>query len=85
MSNLPKSIWKSKTIQGGLITLLSSLTLIGVNCAYENRFPDKNEAVTIIGFVVAFAWTLVGRNQTAPIYTPDGLPGANKSDFIKGK
>jgi hypothetical protein len=27
------------------------------------------------------ATTLVGRMDTNPVYTPDGLPGANKGDF----
>jgi hypothetical protein len=79
--NQPKSIFRSKSVQGGLITLISSLVIIGVNCGYENRTPNKEEALTGVGFIVAFSWTLVGRGANTPVYTPNILPGANRKDF----
>ena len=75
-----KSIFASKSVQGATITLISSLVGIIINCAYQHRTPSKDEALVSLGFIVSFSWALVGRTQSTPVYTPDFLPGPNKSD-----
>ncbi len=42
---------------------------------------NEQEAIAIFGLLTTFGWALIGRAQTKPVYTPDRLPGANKSDF----
>lgn len=76
-----KNLFRTKTFQGATLSLLLGLAPFIVSCFYENRGLTKDEAVAIIGLIGAFGWALIGRVQTSPIYTPDYLPGPNRSDF----
>lgn len=75
------SILSTNTFKGAAIALLGGLAPIGVNCVYENRSPTQTEAIATVALVCGFASTMVGRVQTTPVYTPDGLPGPSKKDL----
>lgn len=76
-----KSLFKTKTFQGALLGFLGGLAPLIIPCFYQHRNINESEAIALAGLLTTFGWALVGRAQTSPVYTPDGLPGANKSDF----
>lgn len=76
-----KSLFKTKTFQGALLGFLSGLAPLIIPCFYQQRSLNEIEAIALAGLLITFGWALIGRAQTSPVYTPDGLPGANKSDF----
>lgn len=76
-----KSLFKTKTFKLGVIGFLSGITPIIIRCAYEHRFLSVNEAIETAALSSTFATILVGRAANDPVYTPNGLPGANKDDF----
>lgn len=76
-----KSLFKTKTFQGALLSFLAGLAPLVIPCFYQFRGMNEQEAIALAGLMVTFGWALVGRTQTSPVYTPDNLPGPNKSDF----
>lgn len=79
---MAKSLFATKTFQGALLALLGGIAPIAISCAYDGKPPTKEEAIAVAGLICTFSWALVGRTQISPVYTPDGLPGPNREDFI---
>ncbi len=78
-----KSIFASKTFWGAVLAGVASLVPLAVKDikAHKITVDDAGQAVLILCGV---GTAIVGRvNAQAPIYTPDALPGPNKSDFEK--
>lgn len=78
-----KSLFQTKTFKLGVISFLSGIAPLAIRCAYEHRFLSVNEAIETAALSSTFVTVLVGRASNEPVYTPNGLPGANKEDFIK--
>lgn len=76
-----KSLFATKTFQGAFLGFMGALAPLIIPCFYQQRSMNEQEAIALAGLLITFGWALVGRAQTTPVYTPDGLPGANKSDF----
>lgn len=76
-----KSLFSTKTFQGALLGLVGGLAPILIGCLYESRLPTKEESIAAAGLFSVFGWTLIGRVQSAPAYTPNYLPGPNAADF----
>ena len=76
-----KSLFTTKTFQGAFLGFMGGLAPLIIPCFYQRRLPNEIEAIAIIGLLTTFGWALIGRAQTSAVYTPDGFPGANKSDF----
>lgn len=76
-----KSLFKTKTFQGATLSLVIGLASVLIPCAYGRYWPTEKDALAIIALFGTFGWTLIGRSQTSPIYTPSYLPGPNRSDF----
>lgn len=76
-----KSLFATKTFQGASLALMIGLSPIIISCAYDQRWPMKEEMIAISGLIGTFGWALVGRTQTSPVYTENFLPGPNKCDF----
>ncbi|MCU0549957.1 MAG: hypothetical protein MUC48_11470 [Leptolyngbya sp. Prado105] len=80
-----KSIFASKTFWGAALTLLIAIApKVGEEVdKYQNTGRVDGSSITQI--VVLFGTTtlaIMGRiDAKQPLYTPDGLPGPNKSDF----
>lgn len=75
-----KSLFVTKTFQGALLSLVLGIAPIAVRCAYQKQVPSENDAIAIVALAGTFTWALIGRVQPAA-YTPQGLPGPNKSDL----
>lgn len=76
-----KSLFKTKTFQGAFLGLLGGLAPLIIPCFYQRRLPNEIEAIALAGLLTTFGWALIGRVQTSAVYTPEGIPGPNKSDF----
>lgn len=76
-----KSLFETKTFQGALLGFLGGLAPLIIPCFYQRRLPNEIEAIALAGLLITFGWALVGRTQISPVYTPDHLPGPNKSDL----
>jgi CDP-diglyceride synthetase len=81
LKNRAKSIFKTKTFQGAALGFMAGLAPVVIPCFYQTRMPSQDETIALAGLTITFVWALVGRIQTSAVYTPDGLPGPNKSDF----
>lgn len=78
-----KSIFASRTFWGAILAGVASLVPLSVNSIKEGEITvdDVGQAVLILCGV---GTAIVGRvDAQAQIYTPNGLPGPNKSDFEK--
>ena len=78
-----KSIFASRTFWGAVLAGVASLVPLSVNSikAQKITVDDVGQAVLILCGV---GTAIVGRvNAQAQIYTPNGLPGLNKSDYEK--
>ncbi|MEH2179037.1 hypothetical protein [Nostoc sp.] len=76
-----KSIFTSKTFWGAVLAGIASLVPLGINSikAQKLTIDDAGQAILILCGV---GTAIVGRvDAKAPIYTPEGLPGPNKSDY----
>lgn len=78
-----KSIFQTKTFQGAAIALLGGLAPIAIACGYQHRLPTENEAIAAAALLTAFSSAMIGRVQTSPVYTPDGLPGPSRKNFLE--
>lgn len=76
-----RSLFQTQTFKTGLLSFLAGLAPILIRCAYEHRSLSMEDAIVIASLCSTLASVLIGRMETSPVYTPDGLPGANKSDF----
>ncbi len=81
MKNRAKSIFKTKTFQMHFWLYGCGLAPVAIPCFYQGRIPSQDETIAVVGLVITFGWALIGRVQTSAVYTPDGLPGPNKSDY----
>lgn len=79
--NHPQSLFRTNTFKASTITLIAGLVAITVDCSYDRRYPTKSEATSVVALFTAYSWALIGRGQNSPVYTPHGLPGADKEDF----
>lgn len=77
----PRSLFATKTFQGAFLGFIGGLAPLIIPCIYQRRSMNEAEAITLAGLLITFSWALVGRVQVSPAYTPDHLPGPNKSDF----
>ena len=77
----PRSLFQTKTFQSAAIALLGGLAPIAIACTYQNRPPTQNEAIAAAALIGAFSSALVGRIETSPVYTPDGLPGPSLAEL----
>ena len=76
-----KSLFASKTFWAAVFTGIAALEPLAVKDFKAHRITvdDAGGAVLVLCGVGA---TIVGRvNAQAQIFTPDGLPGPNKSDL----
>lgn len=76
-----KSLFRTKTFQGAFFGFMGGLAPLIIPCFYQHRNINESEAIALIGLVTTFGWALIGRMETSPVYTPDGMLGPNKSDF----
>lgn len=76
-----KSLFITKTFQGAFLGFMGGLAPLIIPCFYQRRGLNEIEAIALAGLLITFGWALVGRVQVSPVYTPDNLPGPNKSDF----
>ena len=77
-----KSIFQSITFWGAVLTAIASISpVIAKNVeTYQNTGKiDPNGISQIVVVLATTGVTILGRiNVTEALYTPDGLPGANK-------
>lgn len=76
-----KNLFATKTFQGAFLGFLGGLAPLVIPCFYQKRVINQDEAIAILGLITTFGWALIGRTQTSPVFTPNNLPGPNKSDF----
>ncbi|MBE9193151.1 hypothetical protein IQ230_22930 [Gloeocapsopsis crepidinum LEGE 06123] len=77
----PKSIFASRTFWGALLTLLVAIAP-KVGEMVDNKKVDGASISQLVVLFGTSTLTILGRiDAKRPIYTPDGLPGLNKSDF----
>lgn len=83
----PKSIFQSKTFWGAVLTAVAALApVIGKSVSQYNETHEVDPQ-SLANIVVVFATTgltIIGRidaNSSAPVYTPNGLPGPDKEDL----
>lgn len=79
--NKSKNLFVTNTFRYATITLVSTLLTVAITCLYDQRYFNKNDALTVLTAFTGYALALSGRSQNTPVYTPDNFPGANKSDF----
>lgn len=78
-----KSLFSTTSFQGAFLGFMGGLAPLIIPCFYERRAINQAEAIALAGLIITFSWALIGRVQTSPVYTPDSLPGPNKSDFLR--
>jgi len=76
------NLFQTQVFRVSIVAFLSGLAPILVRCAYEHRNLSLDDALTVVALSSTLATTLIGRMDTNPVYTPDGLPGANKQDLL---
>lgn len=78
-----KSIFSSKTFWGAVLAGVASLVPVAIKDIKEGKitFEDTGQVILILCGV---GTAIVGRvDAQVPTYTPNALPGPNKSDFEK--
>lgn len=79
--NNAKSIFSSKTFWGAALTAVAAIAPI-LGDAVRKHELSVQHTVNIVIILATTGATVAGRVQAeSSIYTPDGLPGPNKSDF----
>jgi len=78
-----KSIFASRTFWGVALAGVASLVPLATKAIKERKITvDDAGQVVLIACGVGTA--IVGRvDARSPVYTPNGLPGPNKSDFAQ--
>lgn len=79
-----KSIFQSKTFWGAALTAVAAIApVIGQNVAdyQEKGKVDPNSVAQIVVILATTGLTIMGRIEANTlVYTPNGLPGRNKSE-----
>ena len=75
------NLFQTKVFKSALVAFLTGLVPILIRCGYERRGMTLEDCLTVVALSSTLATTVIGRMDTSPVYTPDSLPGANKSDF----
>lgn len=77
-----KSIFQSTTFWGAVLTAIASISPLAANTVETYQNTGKIDPKSISQIVVVLATTgvtILGRiNVTEAVYTPKGLPGADK-------
>ncbi|MGB8703244.1 MAG: hypothetical protein WCD18_27825 [Thermosynechococcaceae cyanobacterium] len=83
-SSRAKSVFASKTVWGIIFTAVAAIApTVGERIdAHSFRAADAAQIVVIL---CGAASAIIGRIDAGMIYTPDGLPGPNRSDFDQTK
>ncbi|MCL1463243.1 hypothetical protein [Argonema galeatum] len=80
-NNNAKSIFESKTFWGAALTALAAIAPI-IGDAVSKHELSVQHTVNIVIILATTGATVAGRVQAeSPVFTPDGFPGPNKSDF----
>ncbi|PSB26252.1 hypothetical protein [Stenomitos frigidus] len=83
-ATLAKSIFKSKTFWGAVLTAVAAIAPIvakSVNDYQENHKIDPNSVAQIVVVLATTGVTILGRlDASGPVYTPNGFPGPNKPE-----
>lgn len=86
-----KPIWKSRTIQGVALTLVGVVANApdwiskGSQIAQVLGHPEWSDAIEGLGKILIVVGPIIsaqGRTRQGDLYTPEGLPGPNKPNFI---
>ncbi|MGG6264543.1 hypothetical protein [Leptolyngbya sp. AN10] len=78
---MPKSILASRTFWGAMLTLIVAIAP-KVGEMVDNKRIDGASISQLVVLFGTSTLTILGRvDAKRPIYTPDGLPGPNKSDL----
>lgn len=75
-----KSLFSSKTFWGIVFTTVAAIAPIVGESFDAGKFTGSNIAQIIVIFCGTGA-TLVGRVEAGNVYTPDNMPGPNKTDM----
>jgi hypothetical protein len=79
-----KSIFQSKTFWGAVLTAIAAISpVVAKNVEeYQNTGKiDPNSVSQIVVVLATTGLTILGRIEaTEPVYTPKGLPGADKPE-----
>lgn len=79
----PKSIFASRTFWGAMLTLVVAIAP-KVGEMVDNKKVDGANISQLIVLFGTTTLTIIGRvDAKRPIYTPDGVPGPNKSDLAQ--
>jgi putative Mn2+ efflux pump MntP len=89
-TNRPKNIFASKTVWGVIFTTVAAIApIIGkdVDQFRSNQSVNYGQDIAqVIVIICGAAATICGRvDAKDPVYTPDWLPGPNKSDLDSKK
>jgi hypothetical protein len=77
---VPKSIFASKTVWGIVFTVIAAVAPIVAEKIDDGNFKAK-DASQIIVILCGAASAIVGRVEAGSVYTPDFMPGPDKSSF----
>ncbi|MBW4505566.1 MAG: hypothetical protein KME64_03515 [Scytonematopsis contorta HA4267-MV1] len=88
-SNQHKSIFDSKTFWGAVSTAVTAISPLVKDMVKDFLKTGIISPFTILRILLLVGTTtlaIVGRvTADTPVYTPEGLPGPNKTDFIDSK
>ncbi|NDJ19933.1 hypothetical protein [Myxacorys almedinensis] len=77
-----KSVFQSKTFWGAILTAIAAISPVVAENIEEYQTTGKIDPNSVSQVVVVLATTgltILGRiDATEPLYTPNGMPGANK-------
>lgn len=74
----PVSLFATQTFKVALLAFVSGVSPILIRAAYSNNGISVDDAIACAALLTTFFTALVGRVDTNPVYTPDGIPGPNK-------
>lgn len=75
-----KSIFSSKTFWGIIFTTVAAIAPIVGNSVDEGKMTGKDISQIVV-ILCGTGATLVGRIEAGNVYTPDLMPGPNKTDM----
>lgn len=79
-STQPKSIFSSKTFWGIVLTTLAAIAPILGESADKGTL-EGSDIAQIVVILCGTGATLVGRVEAGNVYTPNSMPGPNKTDM----
>ena len=77
----PRSLFITKTFIIGLLSFLSGCVPILLDSFYTSSPLTLQQINSLIALLITFGFLIVGRTTNDPVFTPPGLPGANKIDY----